>query len=257
LLGNHTRGSYKRVLFMSASKNEIFALHNFEGPLDFLISLIQKEEIDIYDVSIHTLTQQFLKKLEEWKESRVEAGAEFIGTTAYLVWLKSKTLLPKHEQPLIDEIEEEDPQFDIIHHLIDYCRFKQAAKKLSERQEQQSACFFRGASPPEEFKRPLGLDHISLEEFAQLFETIMQQTAASKGQIHEESWRVSDKVKWIRLSIRSQHKMAFKVLFSVEKSRPELIVTFLAVLELMKIGEIGVAKDEDGTIFLLNRATYD
>lgn len=233
---------------MLTQKTETFSLMNFEGPLEFLLNLIHQEEIDIYDVPIQELTKQFLSKLLEWQEQQVDRGAEFIGTAAYLVWLKSRTLLPKHEESLPEWNEEEDPHFEIIHHLLDYCRFKQAAKDLSLRQEKQSNCFFRGVSPLEE-KKPLGIQHLSLEELTSLFKEMMNRTAAPKLQILEENWKVADKIKLIREMLHSCQPLIFDQLF-MHKSRLECIVTFLAILELMKIGDIKVGQDSEQTILI-------
>jgi segregation and condensation protein A len=229
-----------------------FALENFEGPIDFLLYLIQKEEIDIYEVPIQDLIQQFINKLHEWNEKHLDRGAEFIGTAAYLVWLKSKMLLPKHEEEEEDDFleMEEDPHFEIIHHLIDYCRFKQAAKDLIVRQDQQQFHYFRGL-PPSEWKRPMGIDHVSLDDLADLFKTMIGRIATPIQHIHEENYRVSDKIRMIRHKLKEEISFAFENLFSSQHSRTELIVIFLAVLELMKLGEICVGREKETALLLI------
>ncbi len=223
-------------------KNDHFTLANFEGSLDFLICLIQKEEINIYDVPIQDLIQQFILQLAK-EEEGLEKGAEFIWTAAYLVWLKSKTLLPRNEQSVETEEAIEDPHFEIIHHLIDYCRFKQAAKELTSRQEKQQACYFRGIEVPE-WKKSLGIHHVSLEELSLLFKEMMSRVAQMKPQIYEENWRVGDKIRIIRQMLQQDAAFAFTLLFSPQQSRLEMIVIFLAVLELMKIGELAVGREQ-------------
>lgn len=224
-------------------QNDHFTLDNFEGTLDFLLCLIQKEEIDIYDVPLQKLIQQFLDKLLDEKEG-LEKGADFIGAASYLHWLKSKTLLPSGEEDTSD-LEEviEDPHFEIIHHLIDYCRFKQAAKDLSSRQEKQQSCYFRGVDLPE-WRKPLGIDHVSLEELSQLFKEMIEKASQSKALIQEENWRVGDKIRIIRNLIKEKLTIPFISLLTPDKSRPEIIVIFLAVLELMKIGELAVGREQ-------------
>jgi segregation and condensation protein A len=219
-----------------------FTLANFEGTLDFLLCLIQKEEIDIYHVSIQELIQQFMLRFPEKENPELQAGAEFIGNAAYLVWLKSKMLLPHDEQDTEEEEKIEDPQFTIIHHLMDYCRFKQAAKDLTVRQEQQQSHYFRGVDEPPEWKKPLGIDHISLDELSQVFQQMMAKAIQTKPQIHEEEWRVSDKMRMIRQRLREENLFLLQELLLPEKSRAEIIVTFLAILELMKTGELAVGK---------------
>ena len=233
-------------------KNDHFALDNFEGTLDFLLCLIQKEEIDIYDVPIQDLIQQFLLKFIEWEEEGLERGADFIGNASYLVWLKSKTLLPVHEQESLDLDEAiEDPHFEIIHHLIDYCRFKQAAKELTSRQDKQQSCYFRGIDAPE-WKKPLGIDHVSLEELSQLFKEMIERAAQTRPQIEEENWRVGDKIRMLRNLLKESQIIPFTILLLPGKSRPEIIVIFLAILELMKTGELAVGKEQSsGTLVIL------
>lgn len=240
---------------MVLQKNDSFALENFEGPIDFLIYLIQREEINIYDVSIQVLLQQFIQRLNEWQEHHFDNGTEFIAMMAYLVWLKSKMLLPKEENLLpVEKIE--DPHFEIIHHLIDYCRFKQAAKDLVKRQEQQSACFFRGVADTPEWKKPLGIDHISLDELSSLFKELVKKASQTKPKIEGEDWRVADKIRDIRLLLEEEAPFHLALLFSLERSRLELIVTFLAILELMKTGEMTIGKErETQTLFIYAKKT--
>lgn len=219
-----------------------FSIGNFEGPLDLLWHLIQRNEIDIYEVNLQKITQQYLVKVKELTVSGVDEGAEFISSAAALVWLKSKTLLPQHEQLEESTDEEHDPRFEVIHQLIDYCRFRQAAKELAEREQQQSAFYARGVEESE-VKKNLGIDHLSLEDLAAMFRQVLSKASENKGIIHEEFWRVSDKIKAIRNFIATMQVIPFELLFSAEKSREELIVTFLALLELMKMGEACVSMD--------------
>src|SRR5436305_3520054 len=132
---------------MIAHKQETYVLDNFEGPLDFLLQLIHKDEVDVRDVLIRHLIDQFWIKLMAHEQLSIEGGAEFIGMTSYLVWLKSQTLLPKREQEEILSKEEEDLSLEMLNQLLDYCRFKNVAKELKQRQEKQQTRYFRGATP--------------------------------------------------------------------------------------------------------------
>jgi segregation and condensation protein A len=218
---------------------DTFALDNFEGPLDFLIHLIQKNEIDICDIPLQRITEQYLLKILEG-HSTVSTGAEFVGTTASLLWLKSKMLLPKHEQIQDPDQELLDNRFDMIRQLIDYCCFKQAAKELSEREHKQSGYYLRGADG--EAKKTLGIEHLTLDDLASLFQQVVAKAATHTGLIHEENWKVSDKISLVRDLLDDEQKIDFLLLFASDKSRDELIVTFLAILELMKLGEICIIK---------------
>ena len=222
-------------------KKNLFVLKNFEGPLDFLLQLIQKDEVDICDVFIQDLTQQFLTKFIEDSEPAIEEGAEFIGMTAYLVWLKSRRLLPQ-EVPTLTK-EEEELHADMIQHLLDYCRFKQTAKELTQRQERQQTRYARGLVPLPEMKKSLGLHHLSLDELNGVFKEMMQRLPQLKPIIPEENWRVADKIRVLRHLLKEQTSFALGHIFLPEQSRIEWIVIFLALLELMKIGEVCVARE--------------
>ena len=224
------------------TKSANFALDNFEGPLDFLLCLIQKEEIDIYEVSLVDLVNQCLQKLTEWQERRLEWGAEFIGTMAYFILLKSRMLLPQTAENL-DEMEvEEDPHFEIIHHLLDYCKFKQSAKDLGQRQEEQFSHYYRGVICPATAPKPLGITHLSIDDLNVIFKNLMLKATIPVTSIHEENWKVSDKIKFIKNQLQLHSSFVLNDLFTNGKTKLEIIVTFLALLELLKLGLVAVGK---------------
>lgn len=232
---------------MKLTEPQIFSIANFEGPIDFLWHLINKQEIDIYEIALQQLIKQY-----DFCHADIDVGAEFIATTAALVCLKSKMLLPKHEQELLD-IEEEsaDPHFEIIHQLVDYCRFKQAAKTLTELEEQQSAFYLRGAEVAPERKKQFGIDHISLEDLASLFQQLLSKTSVQPKTIEEEEWRVADKITMLKQLSRGCSLLKFTEVFTSDKGRVELIVTFLALLELIKLGMLKVIKSaSDSCVYI-------
>lgn len=219
-----------------------FNIDHFAGPLDLLWQLIQQNEMDIYEVSLHHITKQYISKMRQMTECDLDQGAEFIASMTALLWLKSKTLLPKNDQQESSPEDECDPHFEVIHHLIDYCRFRQAAKELTEREQRQSSFFVRGIEESES-KKNLGIAHLSLNDLALMFRQVLSKAQAHRGTIYEEEWQVEDKISLIRTLLLKQMTIPFEQLFTSEKSREELIVTFLALLELMKTGEVRIAKD--------------
>lgn len=224
---------------MNKTQTDIFHLDNFEGPLEFLLHLIQKAELDIHEIPVSRLTRQFLERPDDLE---IDAGAEFVGNASLLLWLKSKMLLPKHEQEVsVDELQV-DPRFEIIHQLMDYCRFKEAAKELSQIELRQNAYYLRGAEAGDPQKN-MGIEHVSLEELSLMFKQVLSKSVTHVGQIQEEEWKVSDKIRTVRFMIKEQNRIEFDQLFIEGRSRIEWIVTFLAVLELMKIGDIKAQYD--------------
>lgn len=225
------------------------SLHNFEGPLDYLIHLVQRGEIDIYDVPLLLLTEQFVDRHLENSDNSLEVGAEFVGIASTLVWLKSKRLLPQDPNAQVT-IEEEtaDARFNIIHQLLEYCRFKKAGQEFIQREQQQANLRYR-TPPTHDVPRPNGLEHLPLQELANLFENVLKRAASSTGKVYEERFRVSDAMKSLRLRLKEREFLLFDEVFNDVMCREELIVTFLALLELMKNGDLVSMYHEDSGTF--------
>lgn len=235
---------------MKTAEDNILTLGNFEGPIDFLLHLVQKCEIDISDIPLHEITAQYMLRVQQFLTPNIDSGAEFVGTTASLLLLKSKMLLPKHEQT--EDVEELaiDPRFEIIHQLIDYCRFKEVAKILKDR-EDQLGTFPRGVTSIPEAKKPSGVEHLSMNDLAVLFQQVLDKAASYQGEIQEEVWRVTDKMALIRRLLAELQKVKFEVLFSTAQCREELVTTFLAILELMKQGEASIVREIETSIIMI------
>jgi segregation and condensation protein A len=229
---------------MQGFQPHTFSLNNFTGPLDLLLYLVQKCEIDIGSIFVQQITSQYLEYLNSLQDTRVDAGAEFVVNTASLILLKSRALLPSNERPIAEE-EAIDPRFDMMCQVADYCRFKQAAKNLSVRESQQQGYFFRGHAETFEVERKSGVQHLSLEELAGLLENALKRAAVRQPKIiREEEWRVADAIVFIKEELQQHSHLLFEAVFSGERCREELIVLFLAVLELMKQSEIAVVEDQ-------------
>src|SRR3954464_1747217 len=121
-------------------------LEVFEGPLDLLLYLIKRDEIDIYDISLERITKQYLEYLQAFKELNIDIAGEFIVMAANLIYLKSRSLLPVDQQPPDEEAEEDDPRWDLIRQLIEYKKFKEAAAQLQVRQLEREQIFVREAA---------------------------------------------------------------------------------------------------------------
>src|ERR1700760_1544439 len=118
-------------------------LEIFEGPLDLLLFLVKRDEVDIYDISLERITRQYLEYLQAFKELNIELAGEFIVMAANLIYLKNPTLLPIDQQPPEEDAEEDDPRWDLIRQLIEYKKFKEAAAELHLRQVKQERIFAR------------------------------------------------------------------------------------------------------------------
>src|SRR5438132_557670 len=133
-------------------------LEIFEGPLDLLLYLIKRDEIDIYDISIERITRQYLEYLQAFKELNIDVAGEFVVMAANLIYLKSRSLLPADQQPPDEEADEDDPRWELIRQLIEYKKFKEAAVQLHTRELEQERIFTRdgGATAAPEGSLRLG-----------------------------------------------------------------------------------------------------
>src|SRR4051794_11305178 len=172
-------------------------LEVFEGPLDLLLYLIKKDEVDIYDISLERITGQYLEFMDAFKALDLDVAGEFVVMAANLIYLKSRALLPVSVQPPDEEAEEEDPRWDLIRQLVEYKKFKDAAAKLSQRELEQSNLFARMAESAEAAvpERPLG--DVSVFDLINAFNNILKRIATKSEdlkEIFEENYTVSDKI---------------------------------------------------------------
>ena len=230
---------------MSSNEYKV-KLEVFEGPLDLLLYLIKKDEVDIYDISIERITQQYLEFMEAFKVLDLEIAGEFVVMAANLIYMKSRSLLPVHVQPPEEEAEEDDPRWDLIRQLVEYKKFKDAAAQLSQRELDQSNLFTRLPEGPEQVaERPLG--DVSVFDLIAAFNKILKRIAGKSEdlrEIFEENYTVSDKIDLILKMTASGVALKFTELFASAASRTEVVVTFLALLELVRLKQLSLVQGE-------------
>jgi len=215
-------------------------LEIFEGPLDLLLYLIKQDEIDIYDISIERITRQYLEYLQAFKELNIELAGEFIVMAANLIYLKSRSLLPADQQPPEEEAEEDDPRWDLIRQLIEYKKFKEAAAELHLRELAQQRIFAReGASTPA-IEGPLRLGEVGIFQLINAFQIVIKRVEERQDlqEIFGERFSVSDKIDKILQRVAAGASVRFSDLFEAVVSRVEVVVTFLALLELIRLRQI-------------------
>ncbi len=227
----------------------------FEGPLDLLLYLAQKEEIDIHNISLSHICKQFADFLEvPFHESELfDVGADSLAHAGALLLFKSRHLLPLSLTP---EDEEEQPfsfALGSASSLLDYIKVKFAAKLIKEEELNQAKRTFRGLPPlklPPPPPRPLA--SVNTEELNLAFQRILESAPRKPlSSIQGEKWFIADKILYIKELIRQLTTIKLKELFLPLLSREEYIVSFLAILECMKQGDISILRDEEsGTLYL-------
>jgi len=226
-------------------------LETFEGPLDLLLYLIKKNEIDIYDIPISVITQQYLEYLEMMKNLNLDVAGEFLLMAATLLHIKSKMLLPATEEEE-GEKEEEDPRAELVRRLLEYQRFKEAAQQLVKGplldREVFVRSFFGESLAGKEEEEVSG--EVTLFDLLEVMKKVLEGLPAEDFQeISVEQLNIKDKILQIMERLWESESLAFTELYTALTSRREIIVTFLALLELLRLRMIRVYQGETfGTI---------
>jgi segregation and condensation protein A len=222
-------------------------LEIFEGPLDLLLYLIKRDELDIYDISLERITRQYLEYLQAFKELNIEVAGEFVVMAANLIYLKSRSLLPADLQPPEEDVEEDDPRWDLIRQLIEYKKFKEAAGQLQARALQQERMFARmGDGVVPEFA-PLPLGEVGIFQLINAFQNVLKRLDAKEDlrEIFGENFTVSDKIEKILQLMAGGGTVRFSELFARVASRVEVVVTFLALLELIRLKQVRAIQPDE------------
>jgi segregation and condensation protein A len=216
----------------------------YEGPLDLLLELIERAELDITKVSLAQVTDQYLEYIRELRELDIENLASFLVIAARLIQIKSESLLPR---PPLREPGEEDPGDALARQLVAYKRYKQVAIMLSEREQAGLRSYLRISTPVRIIEPKLDLEGITLEDlYAAMIEVLEQQPEPDRLEraVEIPQVRVRDKIVAIVRSIRRIGKLSFKSLVKTARSRLEIVISFIAVLELIKQRQVEATQDE-------------
>jgi segregation and condensation protein A len=215
----------------------------FEGPLDLLLHLIKKNEVSITDIPIATITEQYLATLELMETLNLDVAGEFLVMASTLVHIKSRMLLPSGaDEP--DEDEGADPREELVRRLLEYQRYKDAAAELEQREMLTRDVFTRSAATDDEVG-PRGFREISVFELLGALKRVIDRLP--KDSVHEvtlEKITVREKMTRLLDGLRRQGRLLFEALFDEVKSRMEVVVTFLAMLELVKVRAIRIYQEE-------------
>ncbi len=212
----------------------------FEGPMDLLVHLIKKAEVDIYDIPIAQITEQYLSYLEWMKQMNIDFAGDFVLMASTLTHIKSRMLLPNPE----GEEEEEDPRLEITRPLLEYLRIKSAAEQLAERNLLGDKTFVR--KPDNRLFKTVEDDHvirIGLFELIDAFQSILDKvTPSHRVDLTRDRISVQERITQLTEMLEDNDSMTFDELFTDCRERPDIIVTFLAILEMAKLGLIHIAQ---------------
>ena len=230
-------------------------LQVFEGPLDLLLHLIDKNKIDIYDIPIVEITNQYMEYIQAMEKSDLNVMSEFLLMAATLLDIKCRMLLPKEVN---EEGEEEDPRQELVEQLLQYKMYKYMSYELRDRQVEGERILYKEPTIPEEVKdyeEPVDLDELlgdlTLTKLNQIFRDVIKKqgdkidTVRSKfGKIEKEEVTLPEKMDYVENYARTHKKFSFRTLLEDQCSKTQIVVTFLAILEMMKTGKIKIEQEQ-------------
>ncbi len=227
-------------------------LDNFEGPLDLLLHLIKKNEMDIYDIPIAAITEQYLVTLDAMKNLNLDVAGEFLLMAATLLHIKSKMLLPKIVEEELEE-DEEDPRAELVRRLLEYQKYKEVSQTLENQPQLGRDLFARAAPEPEVLEEAeSGFIAVGLFDLLAALQDVLRESPEPfVHEVNMEQLSITDRINAILTLLQGQESMAFGDLFSGGIKRSEMIVTFLALLELVKLRMVRFMQNvRHGTIWI-------
>jgi len=239
-----------------------FKLTSFEGPLDLLLHLIEKNKVDIYDIPISMITDQYLEYINEMEKHDAELTSDFLVMAATLLDIKARMLLPKE---IDSEGNEEDPRAELVEKLIEYKTYKFMSLELKDKAIIASKAMYKNSTIPDEvakYEAPIDLDEfigdLTISRLKAVFDDVLKRSnekvnveVMRYGRIQREKISVPDKIEEIRKYVVTNKKFSFRELIEKQVSRMNIIVTFLVILELMKTGEICAEQESSDTDIIL------
>lgn len=229
-------------------------LEVFEGPLDLLLHLLDKNKVSIYDIPIVEITNQYMDYIREMQRQDLNIMSEFLVMAATLLDIKSKWLLPKEES---EDEEETDPRAELVEQLLQYKMYKYMSLELKDRQLDAGYQFYKNPTIPDEvskYEEPINLDALTagydLAALHSIFQSVMKKQLdkvdpirSKFGKIEKEEVSLDEKMVYVETYAIEHKNFSFRNLLERQNSKVELIVTFLAVLELMKTGKITITQE--------------
>jgi segregation and condensation protein A len=230
----------------------------FEGPLDLLLYLIKKEEVDIYEVNLTRLAAQFIEYIETMRLLDLEIAGEFLVMASTLMYIKSRELLPVEQRAEVEGEEDgEDPRWELIRQLVEYKKFKDAASQLQVLEARQADVFARVPAKLE-FERETAppKPDVSIFDLVNAVNAVLKRFTKREDlrDIFEDKWSVSEKIEQLVRMIHERASIKFSELFEGVTSRTEVVVTFLALLELIRLKQLTAMQREPFAEIEISRA---
>ena len=236
-------------------------LKNFEGPLDLLLFFIKRDELDIYDIPISYITKQFLEYLNLMEELDLDVASEFILMASMLMSIKAKMMLPQEESD--EELDEHDPRYELVQQLLEYKRYKEMAGKMEGIADEAQKSYFRGYHEADQVNKQASgeaLKDVTMFDLMAAFKKVLADIKKQDAIHHVEKieFSIEDQTEYVLDRLQESGRTSFRTMCMELKNRTQIVVTFLAVLEMLKERQINLyVEDDDPTAFYLDLKPVD
>ncbi|MFN1835524.1 ScpA family protein [Balneola sp. MJW-20] len=236
-------------------------LKNFEGPLDLLLFFIKRDELDIYDIPISYITEQFLEYIHLLEELDLDVASEFILMASMLMSIKAKMMLPREDSDT-EELDETDPRYELVQRLLEYKRYKEMADKMADIDEETQKRYSRGYFDADEVDQQAtgeALKDVTMFDLIAAFKKVLQDIERKNIVHHVEKvvYSIEDQAEFVLNTLQEKGKQSFRNMMKMLSNRVEIVVTFLAVLEMIKEQQINLFIEEDPTNFYIDLKPVD
>lgn len=236
-------------------------LNNFEGPLDLLLFFIKRDELDIYDIPISYITEQFLEFVHLMEELDLDVASEFVLMASMLMSIKAKMMLPREDYDE-EELDETDPRYELVQRLLEYKRYKEMAEKMSDIDEETRKKYTRGYNEEDTVEKQAtgeALKDVTLFDLISAFRKVLTDIER-KSIVHRVSkveTTIEEQAEFVLITLQKKGKQSFRELCVTVTNRVILVVTFLAILEMIKEKQINLFLEEDPTEFYIDLKPVD
>ena len=236
-------------------------LKNFEGPLDLLLFFIKRDELDIYDIPISHITNEFLEYIRLMEELDLDVASEFILMASMLMSIKAKMMLPRDEEE-DDDLDEDDPRYTLVQKLLEYKRYKEMAEKMTVIDEETRKKYYRGYFGNDEVETQASgeaLRDVSLFDLMTAFQKVLTDIKRQRTYHHIEkvSHTVEEQTEFVLRQLQDHGRRSFRQLCEAFQNRIQIVVTFLAVLEMLKEQQINLYMGDDPVDFYIGLKPVD
>lgn len=236
-------------------------LNNFEGPLDLLLFFIKKDELDIYDIPISYITQQFLEYIHVLEELDLDVASEFILMASVLMSIKARMMLPR-EDVADEELDESDPRYELVQRLLEYKRYKEMSEKMADMDEETRKKYMRGYPEADEVEQQASgeaLQDVTMFDLIAAFKKVLQDIERKNivHRVEKASTTIEEQAEFILNSLQEKGRQTFMEMCATLKNKIYVVVTFLAVLEMIKEQQINLFLGDEPSQFHIDLKPVD